>query len=118
LTPYFHTTSNLSLNKQVLGEELKQKYLSQSKVLIAGAGGLGCELLKTFALIGFRKIVIVDMDTIELTNLNRQFLFRHKDIGRSKSEVAAEFVKNKLPHVEIEHYNCRLEEKDEDDDEF
>jgi len=71
-------------------------------------------LLKSFALIGFKKIVIIDMDTIELTNLNRQFLFRHKDIGKSKSAVAAAFVQNKLPHVEIESYNCKLQDMDED----
>ena len=52
-----------------------------------GAGGIGCELLKNLVLAGFGEIHIVDLDTIDLSNLNRQFLFRHEHIKKSKALV-------------------------------
>lgn len=64
------------------------KGVEEAKILIVGAGGIGCELLKNVVLSGFKHIHIIDLDTIELSNLNRQFLFRRCHIGQSKAEVA------------------------------
>ena len=72
------------------------------KILVLGAGGLGCEILKNLTMLSFVKQVhIVDMDTIELTNLNRQFLFRDADIGKPKAQVAARYVNSRFPQLEV-----------------
>lgn len=71
-----------------------QKALGDLRLFLVGAGALGCELLKSFAMTGAccgsaGLVTVTDMDRIEISNLNRQFLFRHADVGRSKSVVAA-----------------------------
>jgi len=60
---------------------------------MVGAGGIGCELLKNLVLTGFGEIHIVDLDTIDLSNLNRQFLFGIQHIKKSKAMVLLTVLK-------------------------
>lgn len=75
-----------------ISHELRQK-IEQSKVLLVGAGGIGCEVLKNLTLTGFKSVDAVDLDTIDVSNLNRQFLFNKSNVGQSKSKVAIEIAK-------------------------
>lgn len=63
------------------------------KYFVVGAGAIGCELLKNFAMMGVGtrdgRVVVTDMDLIEKSNLNRQFLFRPRDVQQPKSATAA-----------------------------
>ncbi|POS85648.1 ubiquitin-activating enzyme E1 [Erysiphe pulchra] len=77
----------------VFGREFQEKILKTNQFLV-GAGAIGCEVLKNWAMIGLgtgpqTNITVTDMDSIEKSNLNRQFLFRPKDVGQHKSDCAA-----------------------------
>lgn len=78
-----------------------QNLIKESKVLLVGAGGIGCEVLKNLVLTGFSELEIIDLDTIEVSNLNRQFLFNQESVGKAKSHVAKTSVLKFNPNVNI-----------------
>lgn len=69
----------------------------KARLLVVGAGGVGCELVKNLASVGFGHVTLVDLDTIDFSNLNRQFLFRRKHVGKPKATQAAEAIQELLP---------------------
>ncbi|RCI14270.1 hypothetical protein L249_6154 [Ophiocordyceps polyrhachis-furcata BCC 54312] len=96
-------------NHQSLGVTLNTS-VKQSRVLMVGAGGIGCELLKNLVLAGFGEIHVVDLDTIDLSNLNRQFLFRQEHIKKSKALVAKEAAQKFNPGVRIVAYHANIKD--------
>ncbi|XP_062056883.1 ubiquitin-like modifier-activating enzyme 7 isoform X6 [Lepus europaeus] len=83
-----------------------QEKLSRQHYLLVGAGAIGCELLKGFALVGLGaggggSVTVADMDHVERSNLSRQFLFRPQDIGRPKAEVAAVAAQRLNPDLQV-----------------
>lgn len=80
------------------------------KVLVVGAGALGCELLTKLALYHFHDIEIVDADTIEISNVSRQLLFRREHVGRAKATVAALCMQRSHPHLRIQAHVKSIEE--------
>jgi ubiquitin-like 1-activating enzyme E1 B len=86
--------------------------LPQARVLLIGAGGVGCELLKNLVLAGFGTIDVVDLDTIDLSNLNRQFLFRHEHIKKSKALIAKEAAQRFNPNVTINTHHANIKDRE------
>ena len=92
------------------GEEGQQKLLN-AKVLVIGAGGLGCPALQYLTAAGIGTIGIVDDDTVALNNLHRQVLYSVNDIDLSKAERATHILQQLNPGIKIISYNERLENK-------
>lgn len=82
--------------------------LREQKTFIVGAGAIGCEHVKNFSMMGIKNMVITDMDHIEKSNLNRQFLFRPEDIGKPKSVTAGSKGQLLNPDVKIEAHENKV----------
>jgi len=98
-------------NRQILLPEFgisAQEELKKAKVLIIGAGGLGCPMLQYLAVAGVGKIGLIDDDVVDISNLHRQILYSENDIGRKKVDVAVEKLAILNPYVEITPYPTRL----------
>lgn len=99
-----HRHSRYLSHVALLGHALHTQ-AQDSNVFMVGAGALGCEYLKYFAMSGLccgkGTLTLTDDDTIEISNLNRQFLFRHKHVGSSKSEVAGSVAVSMNPALRV-----------------
>ena len=87
-----------------------QEKITKATALVAGVGALGSFVAANMALSGVGRIYLCDMDTIEFSNLNRQFLFRKRDIRKYKSEIAAKRLREINPDIEIISLPMKLEE--------
>lgn len=95
-----HENGNSVYSHHSLSDDLSQS-IKQCSLLVVGAGGIGCELLKNLVLTGFEKIEVIDLDTIDVSNLNRQFLFQKKHVSKPKAVVARESVLRFNPRAVI-----------------
>ena len=101
----------------LFGAEAMQK-IKDLKIYMIGAGALGCEYLKQFALMGVSssekgKLTVTDDDSIEISNLNRQFLFRKQHVGKSKAATACSVAKTINPALNVEAKIMRADPKSE-----
>lgn len=105
------TTKLLRYRRQTALKEFGfegQEKLIRSKVLVVGAGGLGCPALQYLSAAGVGTIGIIDFDKVELTNLHRQPLFGMDDIGKFKAEVASIKLSSLNPEIKFDVYKIKL----------
>ncbi|XP_075265665.1 SUMO-activating enzyme subunit 2-like [Convolutriloba macropyga] len=93
------------LKERRIAIENEAEKISACSVLLVGAGGVGCEVLKNLVLSGFTKIHMFDLDTIEVSNLNRQFLFQRQHVGQPKCVIAKESALKFNPNCDITTYH-------------
>ncbi|MDB5280655.1 MAG: thiamine biosynthesis protein ThiF [Ferruginibacter sp.] len=100
-------------SRQLMLEEVGaegQIKIKQAKVLVIGAGGLGCPVLQYLAAAGVGTIGIIDFDKVEIHNLHRQILYTAEDIGKYKAPAAAQKINASNPNVSCIVFKERLEE--------
>ena len=85
-----------------------QERLKNATIMVVGAGAIGNELIKNLTLLGIGRILVYDMDAIESTNLTRSVLYRARDVGRYKAEVAAERAKEMNPDVKAKAFIANI----------
>ena len=93
----------------LIGQDGQDK-LKRANILIAGAGGLGSPIATYLACAGIGRIVIVDDDTVSVSNLNRQTLHWASDVGRKKTTSAQEKIRTMNPYLEVETISCIIDE--------
>lgn len=107
----FNLDELVRYSRQILLPEVGiegQEKLKYARVLVIGAGGLGCPALQYLAAAGVGTIGIVDFDTIAVHNLHRQILYTNADVGKQKALVAAEKIKQSNPNIHCIIFNEKL----------
>ena len=107
LNKYHLTRYSRHLSLPEIGKEGQQRLLDAA-ILVVGAGGLGSPVLQYLSAAGVGTIRIADFDNVELSNLQRQVLFREEDTGKPKAEIAARFAKNLNSDIEVEVISRRV----------
>lgn len=79
--------------------------LKNKKVFVIGLGGIGCEVITHLVGNGVNKLVILDFDTVDETNLNRQYLYTYNDLSKNKVDLINKRIKEKNPNIEVKSYN-------------
>ena len=88
-----------------------QKKIINSKVLVVGAGGLGCPVIDYLSRAGVGNIGIVDNDKVSISNIHRQSLYSFKDLGKFKVNVAKQKIKLINPQIKIKTFKVRIDKK-------
>lgn len=103
---------NVQYSRQIRLEEIGikgQEKLKSAKVLVIGAGGLGCPILQYLSAGGVGTLGIIDFDKVETHNLHRQILYNYEDIGKQKAIVAAEKLRKQNPLTTLIVFDKRLD---------
>lgn len=85
-----------------------QARLSKARILVAGAGALGNEIVKNLALLGVGNVLIADLDRVENSNLSRSILYRQADNGSFKAEAAARAARDVYPDIKVQPFTGNL----------
>lgn len=94
-----------SRTRRLIGQEAMDR-LKNARVAVFGIGGVGGYVAEALARSGVGKMVLIDNDTVSLTNLNRQIIALHSTIGRYKTEVMRERILDINPNADVEIHNC------------
>lgn len=94
--------------------ESGQQMLKNASVLVVGAGGLGSPTLLYLAAAGIGRLGVIDADVVELSNLQRQLLYKHSELGKLKAEIAVRELAEHNPFIQLNSYAERLTEENAD----
>jgi adenylyltransferase/sulfurtransferase len=106
--PVYHGKERYA--RQLLLDNWNQEKLSQSTVVVAGIGALGTIVAVDLVLTGIGKVVVIDFDTIELSNLSRQYLYNDDDVGKAKAVVAGQRLREMNPDVQVLALNSAIQD--------
>ncbi|MEG0651353.1 MAG: HesA/MoeB/ThiF family protein [Acinetobacter sp.] len=87
-----------------------QEKLKLANILIVGCGGIGCTTAELLARAGVGKITLIDADTIEISNLQRQIAYTEQDVGFYKSEILSKRLQQINPFIQVESHTIKLDE--------
>lgn len=108
----FNTQEVIRYSRQIILDDIGpdgQRRIKAGKVLVIGAGGLGCPALQYLNAVGVGTIGIAEFDVVEATNLHRQILYRPTDIGRKKAVAAMEMLAAQNPYTQLIHHDLKVD---------